>query len=169
MTHRIIALVVLSAAWLAGAGITGAVGLPAPGAVTAQTVKLPDGPGSVRGLASDARVSSFTGQVSYEIPIELPNGPGGVAPRLALSYSGALGIGWTLGQVGGRRSRRLGVPSYTASDELELIGLGGATLVAIGNGQYRAEGQGNAIRGVAVDGGFELVDAAGTHYRIGTS
>lgn len=150
------------------------VGLPAPGAVTPQTVKVPDGPGSVRGLASDASVSSFTGQVAYEIPIELPGGPGGLAPKLALHYNGALGngplgIGWSLGQVGIRRSLRLGVPSYNSSDELELVGLAGGTLVPIGGGQYRAEGQGNSIRGVAVDGGFELVDSAGTRYRIGTS
>src|SRR3954464_1182283 len=87
----------------------GAVGLPSAGSVSAQTVKLPDGPGSVRGLASDGAVGSFTGQVSYEIPIELPSGPGGLAPKLALSYNGALGngplgIGWSIGQVGVRRS-----------------------------------------------------------------
>jgi RHS repeat-associated protein len=152
----------------------GAVGQPAAGGVTAQTVKVPDSPGSVRGLASDASVSSFTGQVAYQIPIELPGGPGGLAPKLALSYSGALGngplgIGWTIGQVGVRRSLRIGVPTYTSNDELELLGLVGGTLISIGSGQYRAEGQGNSIRGVAIDGGYELVDSAGTHYRIGTS
>jgi RHS repeat-associated protein len=154
--------------------VAGAVNGPAPGGVTAETVKVPDAPGSVRGLVNDASVSAFTGQVSYQIPIALPGGPGGFAPKLALGYSGALGngplgIGWALTQVSVRRSLRLGVPSYTASDELELVGLGGPTLVAIGDGQYRAEGQGNAIRGVAVDGGFELIDAAGTHFRLGTS
>ena len=173
MTRSILCAVV-AAASLLNTGDARAVGLPAPGAVTPQTVKLPDGPGSVRGLASDASVSSFTGQVAYEIPIELPGGPGGLGPKLSLSYNGGLGngplgIGWTYGQVGVRRSLRLGVPSYTDSDELELMGLSGATLVPIGNGQYRAEGQGNSIRGTAVDGGFELVDSAGTHYRIGTS
>ena len=163
-----------SAMLFAGAGAAGAVGLPAPGAVTPQTVKVPDGPGSVRGLANDAQVSSFTGQVSYEIPIALPAGQVGFGPKLALSYSGALGngplgLGWSFGQVSVRRSLRLGVPSYTNADELELVGLPGGTLVSIGNGQYRAEGQGNSIRGVAVDGGFELVDATGTRYRLGTS
>jgi RHS repeat-associated protein len=164
-----------SALMLIGSAHTaGAVGLPAPGAVTPQTVKLPDGPASVRGLANDATVSAFTGQVSYEIPIDLPAGPGGQGPKLALSYNGALGngplgIGWGLGQVQVRRSLRLGVPTYTDADELELVGLGGPTLVSIGNGQYRAEGAGNSIRGTAVNGGFELIDAAGTHYQLGTS
>src|SRR5689334_9873673 len=172
---RTLSLFVAVSVWLsAQAQTASAVGLPAPGAVTAQTVKVPDGPGSVRGLASDASVSSFTGQVTYSIPVELPGGPGGLAPSLALHYDGALGngplgIGWSLGRVGVRRSLRLGVPSYSDADELELFGLAGATLVAIGNGQFRAEGQGHAIRGVAVDGGFELVDAAGTRYRVGTS
>lgn len=151
-----------------------AVGPQPAGAVTPQTVKVPDGPGSVRGLANDATVSSFTGQVSYQIPIELPGGPGGFAPKLALSYHGALGngplgLGWSLGQPAIRRSLRLGVPSYTSNDELEIVGLGGGTLVPIAGGQYRAEGQGNSLRGSSVDGGFELIDAAGTHYRFGTS
>jgi RHS repeat-associated protein len=174
MSYRRLPIVAAGLAWLAALPSAGAVGLPAPGAVSPQTVKLPDGPGSIRGLASDASVSAFTGQVSYEIPIELPGGPGGLAPKLALSYSGALGngplgLGWSLGQIGVRRSLRLGVPSYTTADELELIGLPGGTLVAIDGSHYRAEGQGNAIRGAAVDGGFELVDPAGNRYRIGTS
>src|SRR5215510_3658415 len=81
----------------------GAVGEPASGAVSPQTVKLPDGPGSVRGMASDASVNAFTGQVTYEVPIELPSAQRGVAPRLALRYNGALGngplgIGWSIGQ-----------------------------------------------------------------------
>jgi hypothetical protein len=167
-------VVACSATLLGGSRIAGAVGQPAPGAVSAQTVKLPDGPGSVRGLANDAKVSSFTGQVSYEIPVDLPSGPGGLAPKLALSYSGALGnrphgLGCSHGQVAVRRSLRPRFPNYTAADELELIGLDGPTLVPIGDGKYRAEGQGNSLRGVAVDGGFELVDAAGTRYRLGTS
>ena len=61
------------------------------------------------------------------------------------------------------------MPTYDDTvDELELMGLGGPTLVAIGSGQYRVEGLGNSIRGTAVSGGgFELIDSAGTHYRLG--
>jgi hypothetical protein len=97
------------------------------------------------GLASDAQVSSFTGQVSYEIPIELPGGPGRARAQAGaeLQRGGRqwpARIGWSFGQVGVRRSLRLGVPSYTSSDELELTGLAGGTLVPIGNGQYRADG-----------------------------
>jgi RHS repeat-associated protein len=152
-----------------------AVGGPAPGAVTAQTVKLPSGPGSVRGLADDASVNSFTGQVQYAVPIELPHGPGGLAPSLSIGYDGSLGngplgVGWDLSQSGIRRSLRLGVPSYDASDELEALGVGGGgQLVALDNGEYRLEGEGNAYTGRAVDGGFELRGPDGTTYRLGTS
>src|SRR3954464_3518986 len=82
----------------------GAIALqgPAPGAAAASTIKLPDGPGSVRGLADPAAVESFAGQVTYAIPIEVPAGRAGSAPSLALQYNGGLGngsigIGWTLG------------------------------------------------------------------------
>ena len=101
---------------------------PSPGAVTAQTVKLPAGPGSVRGLAEDATVSGFTGAVAYEVPIELPSAPGGFAPSLHLGYDGDLGngpigVGWCFAQPGIRRSTRLGVPRYDATDELDVSGL----------------------------------------------
>jgi RHS repeat-associated protein len=155
-----------------------ALGGPSPGAVSAQTVKLPSSPGSVRGLADNAAISGFTGQVEYAVPIELPAGPGGIAPSLSLGYDGGLGngplgVGWALSQPGIRRSVRLGVPSYTAIDEFELVGLGGGgQLVALATGagiEYRAEGQGNSITGRAIDGGFELIGPDGKVYRFGTT
>lgn len=152
-----------------------ALGGPAPGAVSAQTVKLPSGPGSIRGLAEDAKVDAFTGQVEYQVPVELPSGPGGFTPSLALGYAGELGngplgVGWSIAQVGIRRSLRLGVPGYDAADELEVSGLGsGGTLVQLADGSYRLEGQGQSLTGVAVAGGFELTAADGTVYRLGTT
>ncbi|MFH0903222.1 MAG: SpvB/TcaC N-terminal domain-containing protein, partial [Pseudomonadota bacterium] len=64
------------------------------------TLKLPDGPGSVQGLADSVSVGMFSGQVEYSVPIAVPT-TGGMAPSLALDYSGALGngpvgVGWTL-------------------------------------------------------------------------
>jgi hypothetical protein len=53
-----------AAALVAGAAPAWALDGPAPGALSAQTLKLPDGPGSVRGLASDPSVDVFSGQVS---------------------------------------------------------------------------------------------------------
>lgn len=160
---------------LAASGTAFALGGPAPGSVSAQTVKLPSGPGSVRGLADDAEVSSFTGQVQYAVPIDLPAGPGGFAPQLSLGYAGELGngplgVGWALSQTGIRRSLRLGVPSYTDADELEVSGLGdGGELVRLADGTYRLEAQGQSAIARAVDGGFEVTAADGTVYRLGVT
>jgi len=164
---------VLLAALSAAPATALALGGPAPGAVSAQTVKLPAGPGSVRGLADDASVTTFTGQVKYQVPIEVPKAAGGVAPSLALGYdgdlgNGPLGVGWSLSQPGIRRSQRLGVPNYDASDELELVGLPvGGQLVSLPNGEYRVEGQANRYTGRAVADGFELTDPDGVVYRFG--
>jgi RHS repeat-associated protein len=153
-----------------------AVGGPAPGAVSAQTVTAPSGPGSVRGLAADATVSAFSGQVEYRVPIELPTSAGGFAPTLALTYrgelgNGPLGVGWSLPLPAIRRSLRFGVPSYTAADALELVGLpASGELIAIADGEYRLEGQGNdyVIRDLA-GGGLLLIDPSGLELRFGTT
>lgn len=150
-------------------------GRPVAGALTPERLKLPSGPGSVRGLADEPSVDAFHAQLTYQIPIDLPGGLGGLAPRLSLSYSGALGngplgIGWTLSQPKIQRSTRLGVPKFDASDELELSGIVSGRLVSVGNGEYRVEGMGQSIRVRSVDGGgFELDDGKGIHYRFGTS
>ncbi|MBJ6760055.1 VCBS repeat-containing protein [Myxococcaceae bacterium JPH2] len=152
----------------------GAAGTPLSGAVNAQTLKLPDGPGSVRGLVDTPQVNVFSSQVSYELPFELPKGTGGLAPALGLSYSGDLGngpvgIGWALSSAAIRRSLRQGVPSYGAADELELVGIGGGgQLVALPDGvSWRLEGQGQSVK-VARDGaGFVVTDGAGVRYRLG--
>ena len=156
-----------------------ALGGPSPGAVTAQTVKLPAGPGSVRGLADDATVAGFTGQVQYEVPIELPTAAGGLSPPLHLGYDGDLGngpigVGWCFAQPGIRRSTRLGVPHYDASDELDVSGLagGGKQLVAVtgpSGTEYRVEGEANGFSGRAVAGGFELTARDGKIYRFGAT
>jgi YD repeat-containing protein len=147
---------------------------PLPGAVNAQTVKLPAGPGSIRGLADAAKVDGFTGQVQYAVPIELPAGPGGLVPMLSLGYdgdlgNGPLGVGWSLSQAGIRRSLRLGVPRYDATDEIELVGLSGGQVVALASGELRIEGGGNAFTGRMVSGGYELTDPDGRVYRFGTT
>jgi RHS repeat-associated protein len=152
-----------------------AIGGPSPGAVTAETVKLPSGPGSVRGLADNANVDAFSGQVQYTVPIELPQSSGGFTPSLSLAYSGELGngplgIGWFISQPAIRRSLRLGVPAYDTTDELQLVGMAdGAQLVPLAGGGYRVEGQGHSYVGSAVAGGFELQDANGLVYRFGTT
>src|SRR4051794_36231060 len=80
------------------------VGGPAPGSVSSQTLKLPDGPASVQGLAQEPTFDIFTAQVSYSVPFALPAGPAAFGPTLALSYSGDLGngpvgVGWSLSGI----------------------------------------------------------------------
>lgn len=152
---------------------------PVAGAVTAERLKLPSGPSSVRGLADEPTVDPFYGQIGYSVPIEVPEGLGKLAPALSLTYSGALGngalgIGWTM--PGGRieRSQRLGVPSFTDADELEISGPVSGRLVLVsggggGSAEYRVEGMGQTVRVRKVGAGFEVDLGNGTRLRFGTT
>lgn len=147
---------------------------PTAGALEADRLKLPSGPASVRGLAEEPQVDPFYSRLGYSVPIEVPEGWGKLAPALALEYSGALGngplgIGWELATARIERSRRLGVPSFTAADELELSGPVNGRLVAIGAGEYRVEGQGQTVRVRQVGAGFEVDLGDGRRLRLGTT
>lgn len=151
---------------------------PSPGAASASTLKVPDGPASVRGLADPATVDVFTGQVGYSVPIDLPAGPGGLGPKLSLNYSGStgngpLGLGWAIGEIAIRRSDRLGVPSYDdVFDELELVGVGGGGRLVRDpdhHEQFWVEGQGKSTKVVRKNAHFEVTDAGGVRYVLGTS
>ncbi|HEY2985803.1 MAG TPA: FG-GAP-like repeat-containing protein, partial [Jatrophihabitantaceae bacterium] len=151
-----------------------AAGRPDAGSVTAERLKVPSGPSSIRGLADEPSVDPFHAQLEYEVPIEMPGGLGGLAPKLALSYSGALGngplgIGWTLAQPRIQRSTRFGVPKFNDADELEISGVVAGRLVAIGGDEYRVEGMGQTVRVRRSGAGFEVDDGKGVHYRFGMS
>ncbi len=152
-----------------------ALSLPSPGAISPTTLKLPDGPASVRGLDDGASVDTFDGQLTYAVPIEVPAGPGGLKPHLSVAYSGALGngaigVGFALGGVAIQRSLRHGVPSYDDSiDELELVGLGkSGRLVPISDGTFRVEGHGQGTKVVRSGNGFVVTTHEGTRYVLGT-
>jgi RHS repeat-associated protein len=148
---------------------------PSPGAVTAQTLVLPDKPGSIKGLADPASVKVFSGQVAYSIPIVMPPGRAGFGPSLALSYSGELGdgpvgVGWSLGSFAIKRTLRYGVPSYTDSDELELIGIaGGGRLYSADGKRYWVEGKGTSVKVDRKGRWFEVTDSNGVRYVMGMS
>jgi YD repeat-containing protein len=150
---------------------------PTPGAASPDKLKLPDRPGSIKGLSDAANVNIFSGQVGYSVPFELPKGAAGFGPSVALTYSGELGdgpvgIGWTMGQMGIRRTLRYGVPTYTDADELELIGIGnGGKLIRDDNdpNTYWAFGQAKNIRVRKQGARFEVKDGDGTTYLLGTS
>jgi YD repeat-containing protein len=173
----IAAVAAIAAAWaiLAGSPNAWALQGPAPGAVSANTVKLPDGPASVHGLGDKVSTNLFTAQVGYSVPIDLPAGVAGFGPHLALTYSGdlgngPLGIGWTLPTIEIRRSTRHGVPAFDDTDELELTGLGGGGRLIPNpdvTGEYLLEGQGLHFRIIRHEASFEITDSAGTHYLLG--
>jgi RHS repeat-associated protein len=146
---------------------------PTPGAITAQTLHLPGAPGSVQGLADPATVKIFTGQVDYNIPINLPAGRGGFGPSLAINYSGErgngpLGVGWSLGQIAIRRTLRQGVPTYTDADQLELVGLGGGGRLYTTDGKrYWVEGAGHSIKIDHFGDWFDVTDSNGLRYIMG--
>jgi RHS repeat-associated protein len=170
--RRLAALTALSCL-VAGAGTSRAAG-PVAGSVTAERLKFPSGPNSVRGLADEPEVDPFFAQVTYEVPVDLPVGPGQFGPALSLSYSGALGngplgIGWSLPSVRVQRSLRLGVPRFDDTDELELVGAASGRLASIGGGEYRIEGRGQTVRVRRVGAGFEVDDGEGITYRLGQS
>ena len=161
-------------ALLLAAGGTARAERPTAGSVTAERLKLPSGPNSVRGLADEPKIDPFLGQVSHQVPIELPGGWGGLAPELALVYSGALGngplgIGWGLPVARIQRALRLGVPRFDDTDELEIQGIASGRLVSIGGGEYRVEGMGQTVRVRRVGAGFEVDDGTGTVHRLGVS
>jgi len=73
----------------------------------------------------DPTVTSNTGAATTRIPIDVPPGPGGFAPNLALTYSsrsgdGPFGVGWSLGISEIRCSARFGVPDLSACTDYEL-------------------------------------------------
>ena len=148
---------------------------PAPGAVSAQKLKLPDGPASVRGLAAAPAVGIYTGQITQAVPIELPPGPNGFGPKLEIIYSGELGygvvgIGWALAELEIVRSLRHGVPSYGDGDELELIGFGeNGRLVPDAEvpDLFWVEGRLHGVRVERHGEHFLVMDDKGTRYLLG--
>lgn len=156
-----------------------AVSDPTPGGVSANTLKMPTGPGSLEGLGKAGEVSVFTGQYSYSIPLDLPAGQAGFGPSLALAYSGdtgqsVMGIGWGFSPPHIQRSTRHGIPRYDETDELEVLGLGGGGRLVrvesgVFSGEWRVEGQGHAIRVQALaypEDGFLATTTDGTTWKF---
>jgi RHS repeat-associated protein len=88
------------------------------------TASVGPGPGVGGG---EVRIDEARGEARLSIPIEVPPGPGGLAPRLSLEYSsgmgnGALGVGWRLPPGEIRCALRRGLPPQPGCEELELDG-----------------------------------------------
>jgi RHS repeat-associated protein len=85
--------------------------------VGSQAISLPTGPGSIEGLGDSFQPALNTGTAQYSIPLEVPPGPAGHAPALALRYDGGLGngplgFGWQLPVPFVQRRVDHGIPRY---------------------------------------------------------
>jgi hypothetical protein len=85
----------------------------------AGTPSLPKGGGAVNGLGETFTPDLSTGGATFTIPLDLPNGPGDIGPRLRLTYdtgqgAGPFGLGFTLALPRLLRSVVHGIPRWSA-------------------------------------------------------
>ena len=111
----------------------------------AVTVDLTKPVGTVPGGGS---VSS--GSVSYSIPIEVPPGTNGIAPKMTLSYngggvSGHFGMGWSISglSVISRAARNIHLDGYTEPESTTspVFALDGQRLIEISPNEFRTENE----------------------------
>ena len=148
---------------------------PDKGGTRPGALSLPTGPGSVQGLGERVVASPSTGAAQLVVPIELPAGPPGVTPALALRYdsrqgNGPLGVGWGLSLPSIARRTDRGLPRYGAggapADELLW---NGERLVEVTPGVYRLRVEGEFTRIVALPSGYRADRKDGVQIFLGVS
>src|SRR6185437_7232512 len=107
-----------------------------------QVPALPQGGGAVRGLGATFTPDLSTGTGNFTIPLDAPNGPNDIGPRLGLRYdtgggNGPFGIGFSLPLPRIVRDTSHGYPVFGMGDTLVLEGAG--PLVDLGGGAYRPQ------------------------------
>ena len=128
--------------------IAATVGLAALGAAQAQLTPVNVTPPHL----SNADAGSFPGNLvvnpdgaaSYSIPIDVPPGTGGLAPKLSLSYSssrgnGIVGLGWSLAGLSSihRCNKTIaqdGTPGRISFDTADRLCLDGSRLILATSG-----------------------------------
>ncbi|MBI5544108.1 MAG: VCBS repeat-containing protein [Deltaproteobacteria bacterium] len=111
------ALVASPPAWGQGGG-TG---------ISNDRVSLPGGPGSLEGVGENVAINPSMGQMSYSVPIKVPEGYPGMTPQLALAYSSGgggsvVGMGWSLDIPYIERMTVRGLPRYARDDRFTANG-----------------------------------------------
>jgi hypothetical protein len=96
---------------------------PAP--LSAQTLKAPSGPASLKGLGESFSANPSTGTGSYSVPITLP--PGFVVPSVSLKYTGGsgkseYGVGFRLPVLQVYRLTDKGAPKFDETDRFAVSG-----------------------------------------------
>lgn len=140
--------------------------------VSEQILSLPKGGGSINGLGEKFRPDLHTGTGVYNIPLDIPNGPNDIAPKLNLSYNsasgnGPFGMGFSLNLLTISRSIKKCLPTYTDKDTLVLEGAG--NLLEISDGVFRVETDPYGWKIETIEEGFHLTDKNGLIYKLGIS
>ena len=142
----------------------------------ADAVAARGGGSAAGGLGETFTPDLSTGTGTFAVPLDLPNGPNDIGPKLVLRYdtaspNGPFGLGWALPLPRLLRSTMRGRPRYDDDDTLVLEGSGpllrtaGRRLAARGRHRRLAR---DARTASAVDG-FVVTDRAGMRYELGTT
>ena len=138
--------------------------------IAEQILSLPKGGGTIQGLGEKFKPDLHMGTGVYNIPLDIPNGPNDIAPKLNLSYNtasgnGPFGMGFSLNLLAISRSTNKCIPNYTDSDTLVLEGAG-KMLKFPG---FRVETDPYGWRIERCGSGFMLTDQNGVKYKLGTT
>ncbi len=109
--------------------------------VTPNTIKLPDGPGTLEGIGQSFEPDLNSGSAVFNVPMEIPPGRAGHQPTLNLAYNSGwgqseVGLGWRISVPCLQRQTDKGLPTYTDADTL-IYTEGGQELVALDDGTLR--------------------------------
>lgn len=139
---------------------------------SAQAPSLPNVAGSVGGLGETFSPDLATGTATLSVPLDLPNGPNDIGPKLALRYDGSgpngpFGLGFALPLPRLVRSTAQSYPAYDDTDVLVLEGAG--PVLSLGGGAYRPQVDDGSWRLAASGQGFVATDRGGLRYILGQS
>ena len=135
-----------------------------------QVPSLPNGGGSVVGIGATFTPDLSTGTGGLSIPLDTPNGPNDIGPRLNLQYStangnGPFGFGFSLSFPRLLIDTEYGFPKYEGNDPILLEGAG--PLLSLGGGVYRPQVDGGAWRIQKSGDGFVLMTRDAAVYTLG--
>ncbi|MCP4607045.1 MAG: hypothetical protein GY847_42120 [Proteobacteria bacterium] len=114
--------------------LKGPPGFVGKSGVTAQSLALPDGSGTMQGMGESFTPNLNTGSGTFSVPIAIPPGRRGMQPQIGMAYStgsgdGPIGWGWAMGTPFISRQVDKGMPLYTTGDRFMYNG--GQELVPI--------------------------------------
>lgn len=137
-----------------------------------QILSLPKGGGAIQGLGETFQPDLHTGTGSFSIPLDIPNGPNDIAPKLSLFYQtgagqGPFGMGFSLNLLTIQRSMNKRIPTYLDDDPLILMG--GGELVDVGGRKFRLKEDTNGWEIEKEGEGYRITDNEGKYHRLGVS